>query len=512
MANRRFEMHQLRQVLVRMRMGESNRAIADAKLAGRNKAKEIRAIAEQHGWLSPDRELPGDEVLAEHFEIKVQQKANPSLIAPYHEKVKDWMGQGLQGTTIYQALINKYGFTGSYSSLRRYLAKLAEAAPKLTTVLTFMPGEAAQVDFGAGPRIVDISTGELRKTWFFVMTLAWSRHMYVELVWDQSVETWLGCHRRAFEWFNGVPARVVIDNLKSAITKASYHDPEVQRAYADCAEGYGFLIEPCPVRDPQKKGRVESNVKYVKNAFAPLRDFKSLADANAQLREWVMSTAGNRAHGTTREQPLKRFADTEKHLLKPLPEVPPELASWHQHKVHGDCHVQFEKCRYSVPFKHVAQTVWLKASETTIRIYLSHELVAIHARNPPGGRATVKEHLPPNALAYSMQDPQWCLSQASEIGAHCRTVIERLFRDKVMYYLRAAQGIVGFKKRYGAARVNAACHRALLFDNVRYNAIKQILEKGLDQEASEEACFDGLAQSYTGAGRFTRDPSTLLSH
>ena len=136
--------------------------------------------------------------------------------------------------------------------------------------------------------------------------------MYAEFIWDQCVATWLACHRRAFEWFGGVPARTVIDNPKCAMTKACYHDPDVQRAYADCAEGYAFLIAPCPVRDPQKKGRVESNVKYVKNAFVPLREFRGLSDANDQLKKWLMEVAGNRIHGTTCVQPLKRFAEVER--------------------------------------------------------------------------------------------------------------------------------------------------------------------------------------------------------
>ncbi len=215
----------------------------------------------------------------------------------------------------------------------------------MTTVIEFAPGGSAQVDFGAGPKLVDETTGEIRKSWIFVMTLLWSRHMYAEFIWDQSVMTWLACHRHAFEWFNGLPQRVIIDNPKCAITKACYHDPEVQRAYGDCAEEYGFLIAPCPVRDPQKKGRVESNVKYVKNNFVPLREFRHITDANQQLKAWLMSEAGNRIHGTTREAPLKRFVETEKHLLKALPDVPPELAQWVQVKVHGDCHVQFAKCR-----------------------------------------------------------------------------------------------------------------------------------------------------------------------
>jgi transposase len=95
--------------------------------------------------------------------------------------------------------------------------------------------------------------GRLRRTWAFVMTLCHSRHQYVEFVWDQSSATWLGCHRRAFEWFDGVPERVIVDNAKCAIVTACRHDPLVQRAYAECAEGWGFRIDACPPRDPQKK-------------------------------------------------------------------------------------------------------------------------------------------------------------------------------------------------------------------------------------------------------------------
>nr|WP_239005308.1 IS21 family transposase [Legionella sp. MW5194] len=163
----------------------------------------------------------------------------------------------------------------------------------VTTILEFKPGESAQVDFGQGPKITD-GKGEEQKTWIFVMVLSWSRHMYAEMVLHQDVETWLACHRRAFEWFNGVPEKIIIDNAKCAITKACYHNPCVQKAYGECASGYGFIISPCPPYDPQKKGRVESGVKYVKNRFVPLRQFRSLNDANEQLKIWLIQEAGAR--------------------------------------------------------------------------------------------------------------------------------------------------------------------------------------------------------------------------
>jgi transposase len=149
-----------------------------------------------------------------------------------------------------------------------------EIAPDASSRLDFEPGEAAQVDFGRGPDFVDVLSGLVIKTWFFVMTLAFSRHQYAEFVLDQTVETWLSCHRRAFEWFGGVAARIIIDNPKCAITRCCSTDPTAQRAYAECAEAYGFKISPCPPRDPQKKGIVESGVKYIKRAFVPLREFR----------------------------------------------------------------------------------------------------------------------------------------------------------------------------------------------------------------------------------------------
>jgi transposase len=437
MANRRIEMHQYRQVIHRMRLGQSDRAIAKTKLIGRIKCAAVRAVAAQKGWL--DRgPLPDDEQLAAVFEVKRTTGHNQSsLTRPHEEKIKQWVEQGVQATTIYEALRTQFGFTGSYSSVRRRVRTIRGASPKATCMLSFAPGEAAQVDFGKGPTITDVFTGAVTKTWIFVMTLCFSRHMYAEIVTDQKVEVWLACHRRAFEWFGGVVGKLIIDNPKCAITRACYTDPDVQRSYGELAEGYGFLISPCPVKDPKKKGRVESGVKYVKNSFVPLRTFRTLADANEQLAGWVLQTAGNRIHGTTHQKPLEMFAETEKHFLKSLPDVPVQIAQWTRVKVHGNCHVQFEKAYYSAPFRLVRQELFLKATDTTVKLYHDIDLVATHPRlKRVGQRSTVDEHLPPEALAYKMQDPQWCLKQAEAIGPDCHRLIRRLFAHKVLDNLR----------------------------------------------------------------------------
>lgn len=512
MANRRFEMYQYRQVLSRLRLNESSRAISRCGLMGRKKVEALRQVADRKGWLDPAVSLPDDATLAEALRSPVTRPQTESSVLPYEEKVKKWCHKGIRGTVIYSALVRNHGFCGSYSSVRRFVRYIKETDPDVTTVLDFDPGDTAQVDFGRGPKITDVHTGETFRTWVFVMVLAWSRHMYAEIVLDQKVETWLGCHRRAFEWFTGVPARVGIDNLTTAITKACYYDPEVQRAYGECAEGYGFRIAPCPVRDPKKKGRVEAGVKYVRHSFLPLRDFRNLADANDQLRAWVLGEAGNRIHGTTHEKPLTCFVETERSFLNPLPAIPPELAAWARVKVHGDCHIQFEKCRYSVPWKLVRKQLWLRATETTVRVFHDLEMVAIHPRlSKPGSRSTLPAHLPPEAQAYLMRDPQWCLKQARAVGPGCHGLVDALFSDRVLDNLRAAQGVIRLGERFGVTRLEAACRRALSYDNARYRTVKDILQKGLDQQTDLLAPVQTLSAAYTGQGRFCRDTTTQLS-
>jgi transposase len=252
MSNRRFAVHEIRSIISRMRLGETDRQISRAGLMGRNKAAALRRIAVEQGWLNEETAMPSSEIIAAAM-LPMATQAQSSSLDPYSEQVLAWAKHGVTGVAIHQTLMRNFGFTGAYNSVKRFLKRHRKAEPVTTIILDFKPGEASQVDFGSGPSVVNWETGEVVKTWFFVMTLAFSRHQYVEFVLDQKVETWLGCHRRAFESFGGVPVKVIIDNPKCAITKACYYDPEVQRAYAECAEGYGFLISPCPVRDPKKK-------------------------------------------------------------------------------------------------------------------------------------------------------------------------------------------------------------------------------------------------------------------
>jgi transposase len=503
-------MYEIRQVIQRLRLGESQRAVARTQRIGRTTVGSIERMAASQGWLDPAVPMPDDATLAASFKTPRKGSQNVSSVAPFREQVLAWHAQGIQATTIRQALARTHGYTGSLSAIYRFLNREAVVPPPATVMLEFAVGELAQVDFGCGPPIADGPSGESIKTWIFVMTLAWSRHQYAEIVRNQSVETWLACHRHAFEWFNGVPRKIRIDNPKCAITRACYHEPTVQRAYGELALGYRFLIDPCPVRDPAKKGIVEAGVKFIKRSFVPLRVFRDLAHANEQLQAWILGEAGGRVHGSTRERPLERFVQSEQALLQSLPAMAPECPAWVKAKLHGNCHVQFDYCYYSAPFGLVGQTLWLEVAPAAVRLYLGHELVAIHPRLfKPGQRSTVADHLPPDAQAYFMRDPQWCLAQAKTVGPACVALIEALFAHRVVEHLRAAQGVMRLREQFGASRLEAACSRALNFGSPTYRTVKQILKDGLDRQ-SELLERVELEAPYRGAGRFSRNSSERL--
>jgi transposase len=504
-------MHHYRQALVRMRQGDTDREIARSRLMGRPKAAALRTLAQGLGWLEPTAALPDDAAIAAALGQARRARSTISSVEPFRAIVERWHADGISGVAIHAALGREYGYQGSYSSVHRMVAAIAQAAPPETTVrLDFAPGEAAQVDFGAGPLLPDPATGRPRRTWCFVMTLCFSRHQYVEFVFDQSVPTWLGCHRRAFEWFAAMPRRLIIDNPKCAITRACTHDPIVQRAYAECAEGYGFKIDPCPPADPQKKGIVESGVKYVKGNFLPTRAFRDLADLNAQARTWVLEIAGRRRHGTTREAPLERFA-RERTLLNPLPAIAPDLGVWASARVHRDCHLQFDRSFYSVPFMLAGRQLWLRATDSSVAIFEDYRLVAQHLRAlRPGTRRTVREHLPPEAQAYFLRDRHWCAEQAAHIGPACVELIERLLADRIVERLRAAQGVLRLAERFEPARVEAACRRALEHDSPHYRTVKTLLvHRPAWLTLSGDAEFDPSVP-YLEQARFARPAHTLF--
>lgn len=281
----------------------------------------------------------------------------------------------------------------------------------------------------------------------------------------------------------------------------------MQRSYRECAEHYGFLIAPCRPRTPRHKGKVEQGgVHNVKRNFLRGREPTSLLQANQDVLSWANTTAGQRRHGTTKEVPLARF-ETERPLLRPLPDTPYDLAIWKKVKLHRDCHVIFEDAYYSAPFRLAGQHLWVCGGSAEVRIFTTdYQLVATHTRaQNPGQRLTHLDHLPAHKIP-GLIFREDCRQQAADIGPATQEAVDRLLDHRPEDRLCTAGRLLGLGERFGPERLEASCERALRFDDARYGTIKRILEQGLDAETLPPV------ESPPPARVFVRRAAELVGH
>lgn len=489
----RFTTMNLQELLRRLRAGETRAAISRAMKISVNTVKDHRQWAEAQGLLSnalPD--LTTLEALRQRtYHPRRERHPNESSMESYRTEIAELVKQGYKPRVIWNLLSRRYpGLAGSESAVWRLVKSIrAGDPPEVVLRIETAPGEVAQVDFGYIGYLLDPDTGKRRKAWAFVMTLAWSRHQYAEIVFDQTIATWLISHQHAFEFFGGAPQRVVLDNLKAAILKAYTldDDPEVQQAYRECAEHYGFLIDPCLPRKPQHKGKVErGGVGYLKQSFVPwLAEDDTLITANQKLRQWLMTTAGLRLHGTTREVPLARFEHIERAALLPLPTTAYDPAVWKQCKLHRDGHLNFEKSYYSAPHRLLGQTLWLRAGLREIRLFSGQfELLATHPRaRQPGQRFTQADHLPPDKARALTLTRQTCQFQADAIGPATSQVVTELLASTPVDRFRVAVRVLRLADTYPSARLEAAMAFGLTYGDTSYRTLKRILHERLETTA-----------------------------
>jgi transposase len=480
---------EISEVLRLLRAGEGDRRIVG--LLGLNR----RTVAKYRSWAKAQGLLEGSlpalakvQALLDQTMPKVLPPQQTSTVAEYQGEIAELRARGMEIAAIRTRLEERHQKPISYSAIWRLLKRTEPSPIDPTVRVETKPGEEAQVDFGFAGWAIDPRDGKARKAWVFVMVLSWSRYLFAKVVFDQRVETWLLCHRQAFEFFGGVPRRIVPDNLKSAIGRACLHEPTAQRAYRECAEHYGFLIDPNPPRSPNLKGKVEGGVHYVKRNFLAGREPEPEDQLNVKLRAWCEQVAGQRIHGTTRQTPLGRFQSVEKAALLALPREPYDLAVWARLTVHRDCHLTFERSYYSAPFRFVGKELWVRGGIRTVSLYGDdHQLVATHDRaRVPGTRQTILAHLPPEKVPNLVLTREDCRRQAAEVGPAAEAIVTRLLEHRPEDRLRVAGRLLRLADTYGQARLERACARAEAFGEVDYVGIKRILEGGLDREALPE--------------------------
>ncbi|HUG84031.1 MAG TPA: IS21 family transposase [Euzebya sp.] len=431
---------------------------------------------------------------------------------PLFEPHRDWV-QGLLGevtiATIHQRLRDDRDVVASESSLRRWIWSTfpEQVAQDAVRVLREVPppGEEAQVDYGLLGRWPDPVTGRMRRVWGFIMVLCCSRLLFLRPVLSMDQTSWVQANIAAVEFFGGTPRRLVPDNLKTGVVKPDLYDPKINLTFGEFAAHYGVLIDPARAAKPRDKGAVERVVPYCRDSFFAGRagEFTSLAAMQADAVRWSTDVANQRAcRPLDRAAPQSVFDAVEAAALTPLPAAPFELASWCTPKVGPDIHCKVAKALYSVPWQLIGQTLDARLGVTTVEFYADGTLVKTHPRVEKG-RQTDTADYPPEKVAFMMRTPQWCRRRAAELGEHVAEVIAELMVVNALYRLRSAQGIIGLADRYDAARLDAACARALAVGDATYKTVKGILAAGTEHDGQP-------AQTPPSAPAHLRGPAGLF--
>jgi len=365
-------------------------------------------------------------------------------------------------------------------------------------------GEKLFVDYaGQKPHLVDPQTGEVREVELFVAVLGASNYTFAEASATQQIADWIQSHVHAFEYLGGSPAAVVPDQLKSGVTRACRYEPELQRSYEELALHYGTVILPARPAAPRDKAKAEVAVQIAERwILARLRHetFFALPPLNQRIAE-LREELNGRIMRHYRASRRALFEQLDRPALKPLPATRYQHALWKFVRPNLDYHVEFDGHYYSVPFTLRHERLDLRHTATTIEVFHKGQRVASHLRSDLRGRhTTVPEHMPKSHQAHLEWSPERIGRWAQSIGPHTRALVEAIFADRPHpeQGYRSCLGILRLAKRYGNARLEAACQRALAVAARSYRHVESILKHGLDRlPAAVESRRDGVPVTHT---------------
>lgn len=493
MAYQEHGMQEIFEVLRRAHLGHAKATIARVTGRGRRTVRRWIEVAVELGWTPSSAP---DEALA----VAVLERCRPGrpsepgetseLLEARREQLVKWLRpseaneRGLRLKKVHE-LLARSGVHVPYSSLHRYaVAELGFGDKRRVTVRVAdtAPGEVAEVDFGKLGVVADPASGKRRAAWALIVTLVHSRHQYVHVTWTQTLADLVDGLEAAWAFFDGVPARVILDNMKAAITKPDRYDPFFQRTFEEYARHRGFEIDAAVVRDPTGKPHVERGVQYLRESFFRGEQWIDLAHVQRDAIRWCTEVAGKRIHGTTRLQPLEVFETIERAALRPLTGDRFDTPQWARCKVHGDHHVIFGKALYSVPTKWTGTEVEIRGDRGLVRIYARGVLVKTHPREQPGGRSTDYDDYPKELVPYAMRDPQRMIADASVVGPSVGRFMRELLAGAFPWAkLRQAQKLLRLAARHGRDTLDRACARALAFSLVDVQRVERIVLQGLDR-------------------------------
>ncbi len=422
----------------------------------------------------PSKPANGSEVTTGSGGLKTASEPTASTSEPYRELIEAGLSQGRNAMSIWQELVDRHGFTGSYESVKRYARKLrGTQSPDACGIIETAPGEESQVDYGTGPLVRDPQTGKHRRTRLFVLTLGFSRKCVRLLCFHSSSRTWAELHERAFRRLGGTTRVVIPDNLKEGVLTPDIYDPALNPLYRDVLAHYGAVAMPCRIRDPDRKGKVESGVGHAQKTPLKGQRFDSLEAAQAYLDHWEERWADTRIHGTTKRQVATMFAE-EKPSLQPLPLEPFRYYQYGERTVHLDGCVEVEAAYYSVPPGWITRIVQVQWDGLHVRLLdpRTGQLLREHLRQARGRRRIRDEDRPKRTPPGTLQLLERAARSGSNIGAFTKALFELQAEAAVR---RTGHSLLHQKVRRG--RVDDACAAALEMQAYDYRFVRVYLER-----------------------------------
>ena len=487
MPARRIQMRKLKEVLrLRYLAGLSRRKVAECTGVGKTAVSKHIGQADALG-LTWDQIEPMSEEKLES--LLYPESSTPIKVGPqepeWDKVAKELRRKGVTKRLLWEEYCQEHGSKAySYS---RFCELYADWKGGIEPVMRFehVAGEKCFIDYsGMTLDVVDPDTGEVRQAEVFVATLGASNYTFVDVTWSQKLEDFLQSHLRAVEFFGGVPAIFVLDNLKSGVKKADRYEPVLNRTYDDLMIHLGTVGIPARPRKPRDKAKVENAVLHVERwVLAPLRDRTLIGLEAARTAVWEQLDIVNaRPFQKMEGSRESMYEELDQPALGPLPDKPWVPADWKTAKVNIDYHIDIDRYYFSVPYRYIGEELDVKVTRDLVEIFRKGQPVASHLRTR-NRYSTKSEHMPSSHREHLDWDPPRVVKTAKRIGPSVAELIDRLLSSKrhPEQGYRPSLGIVRLANRWGEDRLEAACRRALSHSACSYHSVKTILEKGLDQ-------------------------------
>ena len=447
---------------------------------GRKPPKPAIEVTTGSGGPKPEENSkPANEVTTGFLQPKTAQEADRKRTASasevYREIILQELSRGRNAMGIWQDLVDRHGFAGGYQSVKRLVRTLRGAAsPEARVIIETRLGEECQVDFGTGPMVRDPDSGKYRRTRLFVLTLGCSRKCVRLLVFKSSTRVWAELHEKAFRRLGGSTLVVVLDNLREGVLSPDIYDPGLSPLYRDVLAHYGVTALPCKVRDPDRKGKVESGVGYTQMTPLKGKKFESLEEAQAYLDHWEDNWADKRIHGRTKRQVAAMFAE-EKPFLQALPLEPFRYYQYGVRTVHLDGCVEVEAAYYGAPPGWIGREVDVQWDAMYVRLLDPHtgELLREHLGGKRGGHRIRDEDRPRRTPPRLLQ----LLARAHRSGPSIGAVCDAIHARQGELGTRRIQGMLSLTKQYGSATCDQACAAAQELGVSEYQFVRRYLER-----------------------------------